>query len=1054
MTVTWGSASGATSGYQYRYSTNAACLVAEIGCDFGGTDKDWTDHGTGQGDTTLTLNDLPTGHNYFFQVRGRAGSNRGEASLPSDGVFHPPSSPAKLSGLTAESGMDQQVKLDWTDPPAGDNVVNYDYRVDSGDGNGWSIWQEFTTTSSDYTITGLTNGVTHSFQIRATNSVGAGPESDTVSATPSGPPVAPGDLRATPQDGSVRLRWNDPNDSNIDRYQFRYKSDGDFNAWADISGSDASTTDYTVSPLTNGTEYTFEVRAVDSDRAEGDQAGPASSATATPTTDAKAPSQMSNVQHTVTGVTGGSGGTVTFTWDDPSESFINVYQYRLSESSSFEEFTLWVDIPSTGPSTVTWAPNIYGSSPTVFYELRAVNTTPNPALPGLATAVAVFRTNTPGGSPEPPAKPTGFSAAAEWDDTNTQWDVVLSWTDPSDTAIDKYQYRQSTDGGTNWNPDWTDIAFSDSFSTAHSIIDVAASTTYTFQVRAVDTDLAGDSGNGASSSAEATTPGAPNAPTGLSATPTDDDTTANVNEAETQVVLAWSAGARITGVVVDDYEYRVRVSGDVSWSEWADTDPFETESVWSYTVLGLLPSTTYEFQVRANAGALNSDPSGSASATTETPAEGIPQPEPPTGLSAGAGNEQVTLTWANPNNEYIRRYRYRQAAGESSATDVETADWQQIDGSDKDTTNHTVTGLDNGTAYSFQVQAEGAGVDNFSGASDTATAIPRVPRPPSGGGGPSRDSVTAHNSDETIGVTIEKPASVTLGVAVVDQACNTAAPGGTVHLCVQASASGAVENLATSPAFMTIVILTEQWTRMEGAYDADPRRFFLSKRSSSAEAWANIVWCIDDPGQECYLLQETEQGGATVFVYNIVSFSQYAIRTVSVDGVGGGGRCVGINCRAVIVGGGGGTGRGPQHRLPATTRTPAPTPRPTVAPTVRPTVLPPTVTPTAVPPTSVPPTRVPPTALPPTPTEAPTPPVQVEAPTPPPPTPVDAPTLEPTEVTAALPPTAVAPAPTSIPPLVGEPEGNLPPWLLIVIIAAVLAVGGMGFLAFRLLRAQ
>ena len=311
------------------------------------------------------------------------------------------------------------------------------------------------------------------------------------------------------------------------------------------------------------------------------------------------------------------------------------------------------------------------------------------------------------------------------------------------------------------------------------------------------------------------------------------------------------------------------------------------------------------------------------------------------------------------------------------------------------------------------------------------------------------------NSDETITVTIEKPVPVTLDLAALDQPCATAAPAGTVHLCVQASASGAVERLAASPAFMTIVISPASWTQMEGAYDADPRRFFLSKRSSPAEAWANITWCLDDPAVECYLLQETEQGGATMFVFNIVSFSQYTIRTVSVDAVGGGGRCVGINCRAVIIGGGGGTGRGPQHRLPATTRTPAPTPRPTVAPTVRPTVVTPTaVPPTVVPPTAIPPTVVPPTVVPPTPTEAPTPPVQVEAPTPPPPTPVDAPTLEPTEVTAALPPTAVAPAPTPIPPLVGEPGGDLPPWLLIVIIAAVLAVGGMGFLAFRLLRAQ
>ena len=587
----------------------------------------------------------------------------------------------------------------------------------------------------------------------------------------------------------------------------------------------------------------------------------------------------------------------------------------------------------------------------------------------------------------------------------------------------------------------------------------SASGTYAFKIRAVDNkgnDDDSDDVNGAVATTESATAGAPNAPTGLSATPTDDTTTDNVNEAETQIVLSWTAGADITGVEVDDHEYRMRVGGTVSYGEWMSTGLASVPTADNpFTVIVKFRSTTYYFQVRAVAGSLESDPSNAASGTTADPPSGetIDLPAAPTGLRASAGDEQVTLNWSHPNTDEVKWYRYRQAEGD----DASSGEWQQVPGTGA-TMTHTIMGLKNGTTYSFQVQAVGAGDNNLSDPSNTATATPRVPPPPTGGGGPSgpqRDSVTAHNSDETIDVTIEKPASVTLDVAVVDQACNTAAPGGSVHLCVQASASGSgvVDSLKANLATMTIVISQERWIQMEGAYNADPRRFFLSKRSSPVEAWANIAWCLDDPAVECYRVVETEQAGATVYVRNIVSFSQYAIRTVVVGG-GAGARCVGINCRAVIIGGGGGTGRGPQHRLPATTRTPAPTPRPTVAPTVRPTVVPPTVTPTAVPPTSVPPTRVPPTALPPTPAEAPTPPVQVEAPTPPPPTPVDAPTPEPTEVTAALPPTAVAPAPTPIPPLVGEPEGNLPPWLLIVIIAAVLAVGGMGFLAFRLLRAQ
>ena len=550
MTVTWASPHGATSGYQYRYSTSATCLLTDgtAGCD-DAVFQDWDDHGTDEDDISITFseatsNALEYGHTYFFQVRGRAGDARGEASDPSDGAFHAAPVPGKLQNVAAAAG-NAQVTLSWDDPND-DTIVNYEYRIDPdpvAGTSGWTLWQNFTSSTNSHTVTGLTNGTIYSFQVRAGNSGGVGPESDTVEATPSGPPAAPGDLRATPLNVSVRLHWNDPNDSNIDRYQVRYKSDGDFNSWAEIPNSGATTTEYTVTSLSNSIEYTFEVRAIDSDRADGDQAGLASSATATPTNAARTPSQMSNVKHTVTGVTNGGGGTVTFTWNDPAEDFITKYQYRYDSAYSnpgegnWDQD--WIDAPgddSNNKDMVTFSRSIPGSDAIVFFELRAINGTPTEPLNGPATAITVERTNTTDTSPAPPAAPTGFSAATEWDDTNSHWDIVLSWTDPSDTDINKYQYRQSTDGGSNWNPDWTDIDLSDASTISHRIDDVTASTTYTFQIRAVDTDLAGDSGNGASSGAETTTPGAPNAPTGLSATPTDDANT-DVNEAETQIVF-------------------------------------------------------------------------------------------------------------------------------------------------------------------------------------------------------------------------------------------------------------------------------------------------------------------------------------------------------------------------------------------------------------------------------------------------------------------------------------------------------------------------------------
>ena len=1060
MTVSWGSTTGATSGYQYRYSTNLTCLLTDgvTGCTGNGVIfQNWTNHGSAQADTTLTFpgpgetpNPPALGFDktYYFQVRGRVTSGDtteyGETSEVSDGAYHAAPVPGKLKNVAAAAG-NAQVTLSW-DVPNDGTIINYDYRIDPdpSDGtSGWTLWQNFTSSTNSHTVSGLTNGILHSFQVRANNHLGPGTASETVSATPTGPPAAPGDLRATPQDTAVRLHWNDPNDSNIDLYQFRYKSDGDFNSWAEIPNSGATTTDHTVTSLSNSIEYTFEVRAIDSDRAEGDQAGLVSSATATPTTAARAPSQMSNVQRTVTGVTGGSGGQVRFTWDNPDDASIDKYQYRYSTTSSSDEFFNWADVSGSSATTTSYPTGtgtvpIPGSSATLFYEFRAVNdaadidsTADVNEGGGPATAVRVDRSNTAGTSPSPPDAPANVSIST------TSTTVTVAWDKPSVTTNIIWQRQQSHNGGPFG--DWEMVTTAEA-SNRLSFVVSSASGTYAFKIRAVDnkgnTDDSDDV-NGAVATTESATPGAPNAPTGLTATAKDVDTTTDVNEAETQVALVWSAGADITGVVVDDYEYRMRVGGTVSYGEWMSTGLASVPTADNpFTVIVKFPSTTYYFQVRAVAGALKSDPSNAASGTTANPPSGetIDLPAAPTGLRASAGDEQVTLNWSHPNTDEVKWYRYRQAEGD----DASSGEWQQVPGTGA-TMTHTVTDLTNGTTYSFQVQAVGAG-SMIGTASETVTAAPRPPPTGGGGGGtsvPQRDSVTAHNSDETIDVTIEKPASVTLDVAVVDQACNTGAPDGSVHLCVQANASGAVGSLATGPATMTIVISRDRWTQMEGAYNAEPRRFFLSKRSSTTAPWRNIAWCVDDSGRECYRLQETPQGGATMFVDNIVSFSQYAITTVG---------------ERTTATGGGVTTRPRRRARPTPTALPIPTveatatpdtptpPPNTPTPPVEPTPPPPANTPT--PPATVPPPE-PPSPLPPT--EAPT----GIAPT-------EAPTGEPVvqaPATEAPPPPTDAPEVTAVPPPV-DTGGGFPGWLIIVIIVAVIGVAGLGYLAFRMFRQQ
>ena len=91
-------------------------------------------------------------------------------------------------------------------------------------------------------------------------------------------------LHATAFDEEVRLFWERPHDGGlpITKYQYRQKAgSGDYGDWKNISGSHLGQPNHTVKRLTNGTRYTFQVRAVN---ASG-EAPPSNEATAVPRDD-------------------------------------------------------------------------------------------------------------------------------------------------------------------------------------------------------------------------------------------------------------------------------------------------------------------------------------------------------------------------------------------------------------------------------------------------------------------------------------------------------------------------------------------------------------------------------------------------------------------------------------------------------------------------------------------------------------------------------------------------------------------------------------------------
>ena len=106
-----------------------------------------------------------------------------------DPEVDPPSLPRDL---TATAG-DQAVELSWRRPAddGGAQIVRYEYRQQDGDGP-FGAWQiiRVDPPPTDHQVTGLMNGTSYTFQVRAVNNGGgASPPSESASATPTATPV-------------------------------------------------------------------------------------------------------------------------------------------------------------------------------------------------------------------------------------------------------------------------------------------------------------------------------------------------------------------------------------------------------------------------------------------------------------------------------------------------------------------------------------------------------------------------------------------------------------------------------------------------------------------------------------------------------------------------------------------------------------------------------------------------------------------------------------------------------------------------------------------------
>jgi hypothetical protein len=709
---------GSSADYYFKYGTDTSYGML-TGIKNAGA-------GTEDVPVSAEISGLSLGTTYHFQIvaTNNYGTNFGNDQELTTLSGDPPDAP---TGISASAG-DGQVTIGWDDVSGATSYNIY-----------WSTTEDVTKdtgtkiadATSPYTHTGLTNGTTYYYVVTAENSYGESAESTEVPATPSAtciPPSAPAGIDAIAGDGQVSLSWNTV--EGAISYNIYWSTTSGVTKTTGTQIADA-TSPYTHTGLTNDTTYYYVVTAVGCDESVEsieDSATPSTTGTPPP-------------PPTVISASPGDQ-QVTISWDAVGGA--TSYNIYWSTTSGVTKITGTQIADATSPYTHTGLTN----GTTYYYVVTALN------LYGEGDESTEVSATPEGLPPEPP---TNISVIAEegqitigWDDVSGATSYNIYWLTTSGVtkitgtqiadATSPYMHTGLTNGttyyyvvtaanangessesvemaavpmgiptgvvatpgdgyviiqwdaapgATSYNIYWlttsgvtkstgTKIANATS---PHTHTGLTNDTTYYYVVTAANNY--GESSESVEVSAtpeESFQP--PIAPT-ISASPGDG-----------QVTISWDSVLNATS-----YNVYMGLSDTVSSTNYSDVN--EGVIALSYTWSSLTNNTTYYFVVTAVNDYGESSDSNVDDATPEAP------PNPPTGVTATSGDEQVTIDW-NP------------VVGATSYT-IYWATWTPVakdsySGIIEDiaTDSHIHADLTNGTTYYYVVTANKVGQSDIS----------------------------------------------------------------------------------------------------------------------------------------------------------------------------------------------------------------------------------------------------------------------------------------------------------------------------------------------------
>ncbi|MDA8686255.1 fibronectin type III domain-containing protein, partial [Robiginitalea sp.] len=673
--------------------------------------QDGVSIGNSGSNLTFRVISLSTATAYTFTVRAQdAAGNFAPQSNPVNIVTLDSQIPNAVTDLAASNTTDTSIQLDWS--ASTDNVGVTDYEIYQ---DGISIAN--VGTDLTYTVTGLTNATTYTFNVLAQDAAGNSSESSNaveVTTLDSEAPSAILDLAASNiTDVSLDLTWSAAED-NVAVTNYEIFQDG-------VSiGNSGTATSFSVGSLTNATGYVFTVVASDA----SDNASISSNAVTVTTLDSEVPSaitDLSELNVTATSVrlnwteSVDNVGVVNYEifQDEVSIALIsNVSSYTVigltngvtytfsiraidaagntSEVSNLLEVTT-IDIVSPTAITdlvasnvtdttadLTWSAatdNIGVTNYLIFRNgalLADAGTATSYTVTGLTTATPYSLTvvaqdafgNTSSVSnvvlittldSAPPAPISDLAAS-----NITTTSVRLSWTAANDNVLVRsYEIYQ---GG--------ELIGTSGLNVSYTVTGLLPETEYSFTVRA--TDNSSNQSEDSNAAVLTTLPDTeiPTAITDLSASNTTDTTTD----------LSWSVSSDNIGVV----NYEIFQDGESIGNSGTDL---------SFVVSGLTSVTTYVFTVVAQDAAGNA--SGASNAVSITTLDGV---APAAILDLAATNitdTSLVLIWSTPeDNVGVTNYQIFQDGVSIGNTGTELT--------------FVVTGLSSANSYAFTVIAQDA----------------------------------------------------------------------------------------------------------------------------------------------------------------------------------------------------------------------------------------------------------------------------------------------------------------------------------------------------------